>query len=83
MTHSLKQRDADGWVPQFEQFLERSVHERNAAARVNPEQTVLHRAKNRLGAGFAPCDLAIKFLLARKNILQRQANAFRFCPAIN
>ena len=79
----LKQRDADGWISQLEQFLERSIHERNAAARVNYEQTILHHAKNRLRAGFAPCDLAIEFFLPGKNALQRKTNAFRFCSAID
>ena len=79
----LKQRDANGWLSQFEQFLERSIHERNAPARVNDKQTILHRAKNRLRAGFAPCDLALEFLLPGQNALQRKANAFRLCSAIN
>src|SRR5206468_4484052 len=57
--------------------------ERNAAARVNHQQAILHRAKNCLGAGFAPGHLTIEFLLARKNTLQRQANPLRVCSAID
>ena len=64
-------------VSEPEEVFKSSIHQRNVAARVDHEQTILHRSKNCLRPGFAACDLLIELVLAAENIFQRQPDTLR------
>jgi hypothetical protein len=82
VTDSFNQRNANHRIAQLEQFLKSRIHKRNAVARVNYQQAILHRAENCLRAGFPSRDLEFEFLLAGKNILQRKTNAMWIFSAV-
>src|SRR5438874_6497820 len=81
-TDGFNQRNTDSRIGQLEHFLKSRIRQRDAAARINYEHAILHRAENCLRARFASRDLAFEFLLARKNRLKRQANAVRLWPTV-